>query len=819
MIMINFRQRLDHIHSSDGQYESVFLFIYKLLAYCLILGVSIIGTSVLLGCEQARRVDLSTLQDTSQRSALEPNESDDLGQTEANSNSENGMINIADVEHCEGESLWSRLSPRRYRPLTRSEIEQTWIRLLTSEADLSDSSANTPCTPYLFEVSREQLGEYRSAQVLHIASELNNWAGTLDAGGWPLSLSEDGLYWRLERSLPAGRHPYKIVIDEQHWLTDPNNLEREGDGFGGENSVAVIECDLNMRQERGRRSEALATISSALRGFPVTPRPAHYPFRGHVQSFQISSEHVIALLDASQTLISLLPNVLGERIACVREHSSFAQLSLDLDGRLAGIDRDCLVEILDLVGAHLHRKSLTESTRTRALNLALNQSISVALRVLALSPEALYRAELGTLKMLSPEESSSFGIPTEERVYALSSNELASALSFALWGGPPDAELSRLGEQGALYELETLRAQAERLLNHPWALDHWGQVGVEWLGVEEALRSPKRSDLFPQLSNDIREAMIAEVSALVSTALLADGSILNFADFIGLDSLFGVNSPETEHDELRWLNDELIEYYQLDSARMRPASYGEWSESILTMGDSFRFHSLSPYWVEVSERGTHSARGGILGAGATLLTYAHSDQTSPILRGLFVRERLLCQTFGPPPPNAGGVPEVNPDATTRERFRQHSDDPSCSACHRLIDEVGFGFEGFDAAGGSREQEAGMPVDTHGMLAGLNSLGDPDEYHFVGLKELAELLAHSDQTRSCLLTQLRRTTLGAMSISNGVESTSVMGEGEACHLKALRTRFISDEISVREAIIELILSPEFRLRREAPEEDR
>ena len=143
--------------------------------------------------------------------------------------------------------------------------------------------------------------------------------------------------------------------------------------------------------------------------------------------------------------------------------------------------------------------------------------------------------------------------------------------------------------------------------------------------------------------------------------------------------------------------------------------------------------------VEVGDE-AHRPRGGILGLGAVLLSYAHSDQTSPILRGLFVRERLLCQTFGAPPPNAGGVPEIDPDATTRERFRQHSDSPACSGCHRLIDEIGFGFESFDAVGLTREHEAGLPVDASGALSGVNDLADGTTLHFSRLDELGALLA-------------------------------------------------------------------------------
>src|SRR5581483_8748966 len=86
------------------------------------------------------------------------------------------------------------------------------------------------------------------------------------------------------------------------------------------------------------------------------------------------------------------------------------------------------------------------------------------------------------------------------------------------------------------------------------------------------------------------------------------------------------------------------------------------------------------------------ADGGVLAQGSFLASYAHSDQTSPVLRGLAVRQRLLCQELGAPPPNVGNVPAIDPNATTRQRFSQHSSDPACHACHQYLDPIGFGFE-------------------------------------------------------------------------------------------------------------------------------
>jgi hypothetical protein len=130
-------------------------------------------------------------------------------------------------------------------------------------------------------------------------------------------------------------------------------------------------------------------------------------------------------------------------------------------------------------------------------------------------------------------------------------------------------------------------------------------------------------------------------------------------------------------------------------------------------------------------------RAGLLAHGSVLATYAHSDQTSPVRRGLFVRTRLLCQTFGVPPANAGGIPEIDPDATTRERFEQHSSDPTCASCHRYIDPVGFGFERFDAMARYRTEEHGLPIDASGVVTSPEALGTDGLFEFESLPELAQ----------------------------------------------------------------------------------
>jgi hypothetical protein len=134
---------------------------------------------------------------------------------------------------------------------------------------------------------------------------------------------------------------------------------------------------------------------------------------------------------------------------------------------------------------------------------------------------------------------------------------------------------------------------------------------------------------------------------------------------------------------------------------------------------------------------------------------AKPDQTSPIYRGKFVREQLLCETLPPPPPSAAiKPPEVKPGQNARERFRQHSEDPSCAGCHLLMDPIGLLFETYDGVGRYRTDEGGMPIDTRGEVIGTSDLDGP----VATVADLGKKLAASVQGRACLTQQWFRYVL-------------------------------------------------------------
>jgi hypothetical protein len=191
-------------------------------------------------------------------------------------------------------------------------------------------------------------------------------------------------------------------------------------------------------------------------------------------------------------------------------------------------------------------------------------------------------------------------------------------------------------------------------------------------------------------------------------------------------------------------------------------------------------------------------RAGVLGDAAVLASVAHSDQTSPVQRGLLVRRNFLCEDLPPPPPTGGGLPTVDPNATTRDRFAMHSSAPACSGCHMYIDKVGFGFEHFDPVGRWRDMENGKPVDGTGDMNDVERLGTDTSAPFSSLPDLAHAIATSKAGPACFVRQYLR-------FSRGVKETLA----ERCDRNWVNDKWNGD---VRELMVQSVLAPDFLERR-------
>jgi hypothetical protein len=155
-----------------------------------------------------------------------------------------------------------------------------------------------------------------------------------------------------------------------------------------------------------------------------------------------------------------------------------------------------------------------------------------------------------------------------------------------------------------------------------------------------------------------------------------------------------------------------------------------------------------------------------------------------------------------PPANAGGVPDVDPNATTRERFRQHTDDPTCFACHQYIDDLGFGFEQFDAIGALRTTENGLSIDSAGVITDIEGFGTSTSATFTNLTQLAAELEDSRQARQCMVRQYYRFARGYHEERQ-----------DQCTIDRIDDAFLRSGGDLRTMMIAVATEPGFLLRRE------
>jgi hypothetical protein len=367
-------------------------------------------------------------------------------------------------------------------------------------------------------------------------------------------------------------------------------------------------------------------------------------------------------------------------------------------------------------------------------------AVSLTLQAMLQSPYFLYRVELGV-----PGESGEAAVPLDDW-------EMASRLSYFLWGSMPDEALFSAAASGALSSRDEIEAQARRMLDDPRARRMVSHFYEQWLGYHELDFVDKDTAMFAGWTPEIAQRQRAEAEAFLDHVMFDDDATLQTL----------LTAPYTFADA------ELASWYGLPA----PDATGK-----VTSDD-----------IELS---------GILSLGGVLSVHSKTNSTNPIGRGLFVREQLLC-TIPPPPPDDVDIvpPTPDPNATTREQYEQHREDPACAGCHVLFDPVGFGFEHYDATGRWRTTENGFDIDASGELAATDVDGD-----FVGARELGERLAGSEQVAGCVARQWFRFAYGR----------SESEELDACNLETIDAAFAESGHDMRELLVALTQTDAFLFR--------
>ncbi|WP_244227709.1 DUF1592 domain-containing protein [Corallococcus aberystwythensis] len=321
--------------------------------------------------------------------------------------------------------------------------------------------------------------------------------------------------------------------------------------------------------------------------------------------------------------------------------------------------------------------------------------VKLALRSVLVSPHFLFRVELDPA-------------PTSTVPHAVSDLELASRLSYFLWSSMPDEALLQAAEGGHLHEPEVLEAQVLRMLADPKARALVDNFAGQWLYTRALdFSQPVSRYAFDE---PLREAMRQEIQLVFHEFVTGDHRLKDLLD-----------APFT------YVNDRLAAHYGLPKPGTQAMTR-----------------------VELTG---HPERAGLFGKGALLTVTANPDRTSPVKRGVWVLEQLLCKAPPPPPPDAGGLaPAVDPTLNIKARMAEHRANPGCAGCHTLMDPLGFGMENFDPVGRWRtKEEGGAVVDSSGELPGGKT--------FQGVVELRAVVKQDPDLSACMTRHLLTYALG------------------------------------------------------------
>jgi mono/diheme cytochrome c family protein len=375
----------------------------------------------------------------------------------------------------------------------------------------------------------------------------------------------------------------------------------------------------------------------------------------------------------------------------------------------AGDEEPCARQIVAKLARQAFRRPVTDDDlatplefyrRGRALG-DFETGIRTALTMVLASPEFLYRIE-------SPPAGAAPG-----SIYPVDDLALASRLSFFLWSGLPDEELLTLAERRELGKPDVLAAQVRRMLADPKAESLVTNFAVQWLDIRNVTAIAPDPVLFPEYDANLGSAFAEELQLFLKSVLLEDRSVLELLD-----------GRET------FVNERLALHYGIGSVR----------------GDAFRRVTLED-----------PNRFGLFGKGGVLLATSYPNRTAPVLRGAWILEALTGTPPAAPPPDVEAFPEneegVQPK-TVRERLEAHRTNPTCNACHGVMDPLGFALENFDAIGQwrTKDRDAGEAIDSTGQLADGTAVSGPQD-----LREA--LLDRPDQVVQTLTEKLLIYALG------------------------------------------------------------
>ncbi|MEO1231047.1 MAG: DUF1588 domain-containing protein [Myxococcota bacterium] len=325
-------------------------------------------------------------------------------------------------------------------------------------------------------------------------------------------------------------------------------------------------------------------------------------------------------------------------------------------------DVPCMRDFITRFGRRVLRRSLTATEIDSLIAVAdldgqdFWSGVRSVVRVLLQDLEFLYRLEQATEVADAPG------------IFRVSGFEVATRMALTIWGTVPDDALLNAAEAGSLDTAAGRRTEAARMLADRRAIDQADRFHAMWLGYETLPVSQF-------LDNELEASMRAETYALIERVLF--------------------------QEDRRWTDIFLYDQAYVNGRMLFGGGLFDQDNGIykdlLPLEDGVQL----PGWVSLDR---NPQRLGLL-SQASFAAVAGGLDTSPVRRGVLVRERLLCETIPPPPPNVEvDAPPSGGGDCKEDRYRAHREDPGCAGCHSFMDPVGFGLERFDKFGGYRTRD-------------------------------------------------------------------------------------------------------------------
>ena len=349
-------------------------------------------------------------------------------------------------------------------------------------------------------------------------------------------------------------------------------------------------------------------------------------------------------------------------------------------------ERACARQIVSRIGGEAYRRPLTANEIDRlmpfyesaAVKGGFETGVRAAVEAVLASPHFIFRLER------APTDARSGG------THRVADVDLASRLSFFIWGLPPDKELLAAAARRELSAPGGLEKHARRMLADPRSEALGERFAAQWLRLQDVEKVRPDPNFYPNFDENLAAAMRTETKLFFNSLVHDDRGLL---ELLNADYTF--------------LNERLARHYGYQGVT----------------GNQFRRFTYPD-----------ATRRGVLGQGSVLVQTSFANRTSPVLRGKWVMEVLLGTPPPPPPPNIPALEEAGEAKdgrllTTREKMEIHRANPTCNSCHRFMDPIGLALDNFDVTAKWRVRENGMPLDTAG-----------DFYDGTKVTSLAELTA-------------------------------------------------------------------------------